>query len=85
LNPRKQHFTHLHLIHLLIARPADHLDRRKQIVEVLTQQPGMKMILTSPLLVEYKGGQFLLLELMRLPRPAQLAEQLQMRLVVKEE
>jgi hypothetical protein len=56
LIPLKQIFTHFLLTHLQIAQPAERLDLRKQVVEVLTQQPGMKMILTTQLLVEYKAG-----------------------------
>jgi len=47
---------HFLLTHLQIAQPLIQPDLRKQIVGVLTQQLGMKTILTSLLLAEFKTG-----------------------------
>jgi hypothetical protein len=58
LNLRKRIFTHLLLIHLLTALLPEQPDLLKHHVEPLTQQPGMKMILTSLLLVEFNIGLF---------------------------
>jgi hypothetical protein len=74
LNLRKQIFTHFLLTRLPPAEAPAQLDLCKHHAEVLIQQPGMTMILTSLSQVEFNIGLCLLPATTQLKRAVQKAE-----------